>query len=211
MDLFLQIALSFPTLVFSVLLAVAVVYWLLAVMGLFNLEVPLMPEGEASEIGGIPALLARLRLDGVPLPLILSVLSLLAWLGCYFTDYFLLRHLPADTLRWLFGAGTVIGAFVVATPLTGLILAPLRGLFAKLPAVDSVSLLGRVAIVRSPEVTLAQGQAEVDDGGAGLILHVRAEPGQFRRGDRVVLVDYLAAQNAYRVIADRAAASGSVP
>ena len=70
MDLFLQIALSFPTLVFSVLLAVAVVYWLLAVMGLFNLEVPLMPEGEASEIGGIPALLARLRLDGVPLPLI---------------------------------------------------------------------------------------------------------------------------------------------
>lgn len=209
MDLFLQIALSFPTLVFSVLLAVAVVYWLLAVMGLFNIEVPLMPEGEA-DIGGMPALLARLRLDGVPLPLILSVLSLLAWLGCYFTDYFLLRHLPADALRWLFGAGTVIGAFVVATPLTGLILAPLRGLFAKLPAVDSVSLLGRVAVVRSPEVSLANGQAEIDDGGAGLILQVRAEPGQFRRGDRVVLVDYLATQNAYRVIADRADAAGSV-
>ena len=56
-------------------------------------------------------------------------------------------------------------------------------------------------------MSLSQGQAEVDDGGAGLILQVRADPGVFRRGDRVVLVDYLAAQNAYRVIPDGAAAS----
>lgn len=202
MELFLQIALGFPTIVFSVLLAIASLYWLLAVLGLFNLEVPLMPEGDAIEVGGIPALLARLRLEGLPLPLILSTLSLVAWLLCYFTDYLLLRHLPFDALHTLYGIGTLIAALVVATPVTGFVLAPLRGLFAKIAVVDSVSLLGKVAVVRSPEVTPERGQAALDDGGAGLILQVRAEPGRFRRCDRVVLVEYLERDNAYRVIAD---------
>ena len=63
--------------------------------------------------------------------------------------------------------------------------------------------------VPSPQVTPTQGQAALEDGGAGLILQVRAEAGQFKRDDRVVLVDYLAAQNAYRVIQDGPARAGS--
>src|SRR5690606_10199166 len=102
----------------------------------------------------------------------------------------------------LFEAGVVLAAFFIATPFTALLLAPLRRLFAKTVAPDSVSFLNPVAIVGTPEVTLQHGQAMLDDGGAGLILQVRAEAGQFRRGDRVVLVDYVDAQNAYRVIAD---------
>lgn len=62
-------------------------------------------------------------------------------------------------------------------------------------------LLGRYAEVRSPEITQSHGTAWVDDGGAGLILQVRADvSGRFVRGDRVVLIEYLEEQNAYRVI-----------
>ncbi len=202
MDLFLQVALGFPTIVFSGLLVLTTLYWLLAMLGLFDLEVPLMPEGDAVDVGGIPGLLAWLRLEGLPLPLILWAISLLGWIIVYFTDYFLLRHLPADSLHTLFGIGALVGAVVIATPITGVVLAPLRGLFARTEGADSVSLLGRVAEVRSPEVTPERGQAALDDGGAGLILQVRAEAGRFRRGDRVVLVEYIERDNAYRVIAD---------
>lgn len=208
MDLFLSIALSFPTLIFSVLLAVAVVYWLLAMIGLVELDflpVSMAADGEAMEFGGAAGLLMKFGLDGVPLTVILSVLTLLAWLISYFAGFFLLQHLPWDVLRYTLGSGVVVMAVVIALPFTGLLLRPLRSLFAKLKPVDSVSLLGQVARVRSPEVTLQQGTAELDDGGAGLILQVRAEPGQFKRGDRVVLVEYLDAPNAFRVIADGAA------
>lgn len=205
MDLFISIALSFPTLVFSVLLAVALFYWLLAVAGLVELDVlPLgiSPDGDGLELGGVAGLLMKFGLDGVPLALILTVQVFIAWLISYFAGFFLLQHLPWDLLRYALGALAALLALFIALPFTGLVLRPLRPLFAKAKAVDSVSLLGEIAVVRSPLVSLAQGSASLDDGGAGLILQVRAEPGRFVRGDRVVLAEYIEAQNAYRVIAE---------
>ncbi|MFA5685111.1 MAG: hypothetical protein WCZ65_13200 [Lysobacteraceae bacterium] len=204
MELFLHIATGFPTIVFSILLGVAMVYWLLAMTGLVDLDAldfAELPDAEGMELGGLSGLLMKFGLDGVPLALILTVLGLLAWLICYFADFFLLRHLPFDLLRYGLGALLIVLAVVIATPFTGLALRPLRGLFAKVRAVDSVSLLGRSAVVRSPLVSAQQGTADLDDGGAGLVLQVRSEDAAFKRGDKVVLVEYLDAQNAYRVIA----------
>lgn len=205
MDLFLDIALSFPTLVLSLLLAVLLGYWALTVLGLFDLdavEISKLPDGDAPDVGGLSGLLMRLGLDGVPLTLIFTVIVLLAWLGCYFVDFALLRAWPEGTLRsataWL--AAPV--CLVVAVPFAGLLIQPLKPLFRRPRVTDEVSLLGRTAVVRSPRVDEVQGQAEVDDGGAGLILQVRALAGRFVRGDRVLLVEYVAASNVYRVIAE---------
>ncbi|HLM47211.1 MAG TPA: hypothetical protein VK458_25310, partial [Myxococcaceae bacterium] len=41
-----------------------------------------------------------------------------------------------------------------------------------------------------------------DDGGAGLVLQVRGE-GPLQRGDRIVLIEYLEGQNAYRVVSEQ--------
>jgi len=202
MELFLQIATTFPTAVFSVLLIAALGYWLLAMLGLIDLDV-FDASGHhhgAVDPGGLAGLLLKFGLDGVPLTLIVTTIALIAWMLSYFADYFLLRHLPFDATRWLFGSGIVLGAPLVATPFAGLVLRPFGKMFGKLKSVDSASLLGQVCVIRSPEVTPNQGQAIVDDGGAGLILQVRADAGQFRRGERAVLVEYLAAQNAYRII-----------
>jgi len=84
-----------------------------------------------------------------------------------------------------------------------LLVRPLRPLFLKLEATTSKSVLGQVAIVRSGRVTAAQGEATLEDGGAGLILRVRADEAHgFKRGDRVVLLEYLEAEHAYRVITE---------
>ena len=47
MDRFFDIALSFPTLILSLLLLVAVGYWLLTLLGLLDLEVLDLPEPKA--------------------------------------------------------------------------------------------------------------------------------------------------------------------
>ena len=80
---------------------------------------------------------------------------------------------------------------------------PLRPLFHKVEAISSKSVLGQVAVVRSGRVTASHGEAVLEDGGAGLILRVRADEALgFKRGDRVVLLEYLAAEHAYRVITE---------
>jgi len=64
-------------------------------------------------------------------------------------------------------------------------------------------VLGQTAVVRSGRVTLEHGEAVLENGGAGLILRVRADEARaFKRGDRVVLLEYLEAQHAYRVITE---------
>lgn len=204
MDLFLEICARAPTLVFSVMLLIAVGYWLIVMVGLAELDVLSgVGEGDLGEVGGMSGLLSKLGLDGLPLTLIFSGVALVGWTLSYFADLLLLQYFPFEDLRWVFSTSVVLGALLISLPITGLLLHPLKRLFQALKPVDSASLLGRSAVVRTPAVDETRGQAEVDDGGAGLILQVRAAPGLFQRGDRVVLVEYLASANAYRVIADQ--------
>jgi len=85
---------------------------------------------------------------------------------------------------------------------TSLLLRPVSRLLLRLRPPTEASILGRVAIVSTPIVDAAYGQATVDDGGAGLILQIRDERAGFKRGDRVVLIEYLNAQHAYRVVSE---------
>jgi hypothetical protein len=202
MDLFLQIVLSFPTLLFSVALMVTLGFWLLAVLGLFELNVLDLAAADGVEVdaGGAAGLLLKFGFDGLPVTLILTGIAFFAWLLSYAGSLALFGVEPG-LLRVSLAIAVAIAAFLLAIPFAGLALRPLRGLFARNEAPPPEALLARSAVVRSPDVTLRHGTAYVDDGGAGLILQVRADDGQFNRGDTVVLVDYLPAQNAYRVIA----------
>lgn len=201
MQTFLDIALSFPTLIFSVLLAVAIGYWLLTLLGLLDAELlDLGGVGGEGEIGGLSGALLKFGLDGLPIALIFSAIFLIAWVTSYFTDFLLLRQLDPGLLRTALAVAVVLVLLIVAVPLAGLALHPLRPLFANLAGPEAASLLGREAIVRSPKVGPSQGEADLDDGGAGLILKVRSPDETFLRGERVVLVEYLPDQNAYRVI-----------
>lgn len=216
---FLEIALSFPTVVFGVLLAVAVLYWLLAATGLVEIDAldgwlgadggdAASDQDFAGEPGGITGPLMRFGLGGVPLTLVFTVLILIAWLLSYFADYLLLRHLPFAPLRWGGGLLVLVGAFIAAVPVTAMALRPVRRFFEKLKPAPTRSLLGMAAIVRSPELNASQGTVSVEDGGAGLVLQARDDargdgmPARFRRGDRVVLIEYLTEQNAYRVVSE---------
>jgi hypothetical protein len=201
MDLFLQIALSFPTLVFSVLLMVAIGYWLIAMLGLVELDVldVSAADGVEVDVGDLPAVMMKLGFDGLPITLIFTGIAFFAWLLSY-AGALLLGAVQPGLLGWALAIGLAILAFLLAIPLAGLALRPLRGLFVRHEAPAPDALLARTAIVRSATVTESHGTASLDDGGAGLILQVRAPPGRFQRGDSVVLVEYLTEANAYRVI-----------
>ncbi|MHA6079990.1 hypothetical protein ACVSML_27490, partial [Pseudomonas aeruginosa] len=201
MEGFLQTALSFPTVLFSFLLILAIIYWGIVALGMVEIDV-LDLDAEsvvdgAGQAEGLAALLAKLKLNGVPVTLVLTLLSFFAWFLCYFVQLWLLSALPLGWLRYPLGAVVAVGALFLAAPLAATLCRPLRPLFRKLESTSSKSVLGQVAVVRSGRVTLQHGEALLEDGGAGLILKVRAEENKgFKRGDRVVLLEYLEAEHA---------------
>ncbi len=196
----LGIVLSFPTAVFSVLLAGAVGYWLLAATGLIELDLFGGSESAGGGPGDVTGSAMRMGFGGVPLSLAGTAIVLLGWLSSYAIDALLLRNLPQAWPRWATGTAALLLVLGLAVPLASFVLRPLRGFFAQLQGAPLRSFIGHAGVVRSPSVDALQGWATVEDGGAGLVLQARATaPARFARGDRIVLVEYLTDQNAYRV------------
>ena len=202
MDRFLDIALSFPTLILSLLLMVAVGYWLLALLGLFDLEVVDLPDaGDGiGSVGLLSGLFLKLRMEGLPFALIFTAVVTIAWVFMYYASYFVLLGIQPAGLKLAMGLLSVPVALIAALPFAGLVLQPVRGLFARSEGRQANSLVGEIVLVRSPEVTESSGTADFADGGADLIIQVRTSSDALKRGDRALIVEYLAASNAYRVV-----------
>jgi hypothetical protein len=200
-DRFFDIALSFPTLILSLLLLVAVGYWLLTLLGLLDLEVLDLPEVAESEglMGVFSGLLLKCRLQGLPVALIYSAVVLIAWVFVYLASALLFGLIDSAALRLAVGAVAIPFAVFLALPFAGLALQPLKGLFARVEGRKAESLLGEIVRIRSAEATAHAGTADYDDGAAGLILQVRAAGTVLKRGERALIVEYLEGQNAYRV------------
>jgi len=204
---FLEVALSYPTLPYSVVLCFAVIYWMLAATGIVDDGGIGSGDGADFHTGnegatGLAGMFARIGLGGAPTMLVVLLLAFFGWTTTYLVQLFLLQSLPAP-LRWGIGTGVAVAALIPGAVVSSWVLRPIRRLFMKLRPVAQESILGKSGQVSSPEVTEQRGYASIDDGGAGLILQVRARPGERHlRGDRVRLLQYLPEHNHYLVVGE---------
>ena len=202
MNEFLTNALTFPTMVFSILLGFCVVYWMFAAFGVFDVTEGWAVDADVGDFvdahahhpdasnggHGLAAILARFGLGGVPFMVMLTVLSLTAWIGSYFLQMLVLSHFP-DLVRWVVGLGVIAAALVGGVFLTSLMLRPVRWAVARFGPEPPKPVLGRVGEVISPQVDDRGGRVQVEDGGAGLIFQVRTSSGVvYPRGAKVVLL-----------------------
>ena len=200
MTLLLATSLGYPTLAWSIVLGGLLLFWLVAALGMLGLDAAGLDVADGADAGGM---VSRLGLDGLPTLLVLSVVAFLAWMLTYFTHLLLLAPLPA-LLRYAFGTLVLLLSPVPAILLAAALLRPLRRAVLRMRPAPVASLLGRVATVRTPLVDARHGMAELDDGGAGLILQVRHDgDAAIARGDRVVLIEHDAQANTWRVMAER--------
>lgn len=139
------------------------------------------------------------RLRQVPITVIFSGLSLFGWV----LSMLGMRHLApvlSTALPDVISAATVLVlTLAVALPLTSLATRPLRSVFQPKSAKRRVDFVGTTCRIRTGSVDDSFGQAEVEDGGAGLIVEVRATPGTLKRGSTALIIDYDAQHEAYLV------------
>lgn len=196
----------YPTIVFTGLVMFVTLYWMVSLLGMADMDTVDIGDasGEGSNLtssGFVSGLLLKFGLYGVPLIVILSLISLIGWLLSYFYTSFLHQNFDSGILYYLFGTGALIFVLVISMWLTGIIISPIRNKIAKIPRRNAASNIGKIAVVRTLSVTDKHGEAELNDGGAGLILKIRSDinDGSLKQGDRVMLVEYLEAANTYRV------------
>ena len=196
----------YPTIIFTGLVMFVTLYWVVSLLGMADMDTVELGEsgGEVADLsstGFFTGLMLKFGLYGVPLIIILSLISLIGWLLSYLYTSFLHQYFDSGILYYLFGTGALVFVLVVSMWLTGLIISPIRKNIAKIPKRNSSNNVGKIAVVRTLSVTDKHGEAVLNDGGAGLILKIRSDmsENQLKQGDKVVLVEYLDDTNTYRV------------
>ena len=203
---FLNNAFSFPTLFYTGLLGLTILYWIVSSLGLADFD---FADGNGIELevpdaANASGWLNKFKLDGIPVTISISFVILFAWIICFIVVHFYQGKITNTSIEVFVGIWAIILAPIVAAPIVGTLLTPLKPVFQKLKedgeGRKADSLIGHLAIVRTNKVSMSFGDAELDQEGANLILKVRAEePNDFKRGDSVVITEYLEDENTYRV------------
>lgn len=213
MDPFYQNILSFPTVFFSVILIFCIFFWLVAILGVFDISFLDIPEPDF-DVGGdadlpstpdaVAGIILKLGLNGVPLTVIISLITLFGWFISYYTVHFFYSYVPAGIIYYFVGVCVLVASLYLSALFTAQIIKPLRPLFKKMEQDVEKIVIGQTAIVRTSRVDNEFGEATLDDGGAGLILKVRSSGEErYKVGDRVVLIEYYKELNAFRVVSEK--------
>ncbi|MFT5430412.1 MAG: hypothetical protein ACI9OJ_001086 [Myxococcota bacterium] len=210
---FLSAFLAFPTVIFSILLVLVMVYWLFVFMGALDIEVfdfhhdtdvdlggdagvdlgtgAIDVHHDAGTLGsGLASILSSFGLTGVPLMISMSFLVLYAWAVCLVATL-ILPGSYTGTVAVLVGVGMFVVASFVALPLASVSVRPFRHIFKVHHAIRRHTLVGRTCRVTTQHVDEGFGQAEIDERGATLLVQVRCKQSYgFGKDSEVLIFDY---------------------
>ena len=203
---FLQALLQMPTLLFTAMLGVSLVYWLLIIIGAADLN-PFdgadgvegtmkgavegaakgVVEGGVSAVKGMSAFaeaLAFLGLTKVPVTVSFSLFSLFAWFLSFATRN-ALDFLPG----WLAALAATGVAVVGGLAITSLMTKPLAAFFKESHRPGGHGLVGRTVRITTEKVDGERGQGEIDDGAGGITVSIRCASGVLVRGEEAVILE----------------------
>jgi hypothetical protein len=190
MSAFLAAVLSFPTVVFTVLLGFFLLYAIAAIIGAFDFHaldgVLGIHDAGTSALEGV---LHAFGVTGVPLTLFAGAVSLVGWTTSYLGD----RFLPDTTL---IDTGIFLGASFIGLVAGSRMVRPLRRAFVDAEGPHRKQLVGKIATIRSLRVDQSAGTAEVGD----VVAEVRCfRDNELTLGSKAVVYDYDEKENTYHV------------
>lgn len=179
MSAFLDAALSLPTVVFTALLGLFLVYAVLTILGALDIEW-LDVTFDLDDTGWDA---------GVPLAVVLGVSTVFAWL----TSFAAMKFLPETALVQL-GAG--LGSAALGAFLGGIACRPFRRLFVTVEGPRRQALVGKICTIRSLQVSDNAGTAELGD----TVAEVRCfRENELTVGSKAIVYDYDSAAGTYHV------------
>ncbi|MFG6175666.1 hypothetical protein ACGTN6_00310 [Halomonas sp. THAF12] len=198
MNATVSLALSFPLIVFTVLLALLAVYWLLVMLRLAPTE---LFEHDSLRDDNLASALVSLGFAGVPASVALSSLVVLAAALTLVVELAVLQWLPLGFFRIPVGVGVIWAAFALASPLAAGLCRRLHRRLHCHPNLSRRCLLGeRVRVTRVDD----EAATAVLDDDPGREVKLLGKAGNLpQAGETRILVKYLAGQEAYRSVPEQ--------
>ncbi len=203
MQEFIDIAFGFPAGVFTVLIGICVLFWVMIILsgvgfGLLDIELDVDPAAAEEAGSSVLQVLSIFGVGSVPVSIFASIFTCVGWLLTFFTVYFLQGHIAVDILV---GMGILVMTTLVALPLSGVFLMPFRALLRG----DSGSktgnrLVGVVCEISTSRVDDEFGRARCFVDGAELVLTVRCpHENELSRGEQALIIAFDEEANRYEV------------
>jgi hypothetical protein len=198
MEAFLDIIAAFPTVVYTVLLAVVVAYWGLVIAGLLDLDIlDISGDHGHGSADGPHSPFEALGLAGIPVTVVGSVWLLVAWVVSVVGA----QLFAGPDASFLWKALLFVSASLSGLGASMVVLRPFRGAFALNHAKERRHLVGKVCVVVSGRVDERFGTGRIDDGGDRFEVHVRCrEKNALQSGSQALVIDYDERAEAYIVV-----------
>ncbi|MCX5745144.1 MAG: hypothetical protein NT062_21880 [Proteobacteria bacterium] len=214
----LHAALRFPTVVFTIALGIALVYWVFVLVGALDLD--LLGGGHVDGIGdgigdvgghdvghdgggdgghdgdggGGGGVWQGLGLGAVPLTISITVILLVGWSSSLLA----MTYLVGDS--GLLRALLLPFVLVLSLPVAALLVRPLAPMFRVHEGKSNADYVGHVCTVTSNSVDDAFGFATIEDGGSLVQISVRCDKaGTLLRGDKALVIEFDAARRNFVV------------
>lgn len=176
---FLAAALSLPTVVFTALLGLFLVYALLTIVGAMEIE----------WLDGVLDIDDTAWDVGVPIAVVLGVSTVFAWLASFAA----MKFLPVTPLVQI---GVGLGAAAAGAFVGGRVVRPFRRFFITTEGPRRHALVGKICTIRSLRVSDKDGTAELGD----TVAEVRCfRENELTIGSKAIVYDYDPAAGIYHV------------
>ena len=178
MELFLDTAFGFPAVLFTPMLLVIVVHWIVVAAGLLDTDSLDSVDSDGAP-AGVSAALGRVGLGKAPVTVEITVLVLSAWFVSMMGGIVASLLTPEGALFWALGAVVLVIAVVAAWAVTsGTAMALHRFLPGRKDSSEH-ELVGRTCVIRIGEANEGFGHAEITTaGGAAITIPVRTIGGE---------------------------------
>ncbi|MDK1288420.1 DUF1449 domain-containing protein [Pseudoalteromonas umbrosa] len=195
---FLNTIFTFPTVVFTTLLLIVIVFWLIALLGFADID---MLEGDVELEADGGGSFFQMGFGGVPLTISISLVVLISWVTSFYAHKLFAYALGDGVMFYLLGSAMMLGCFVASIPLTALLIKPLRRFFDSKETASKNDFIGLECVIATSKVNSQFGQAKVQFQGTEQLIEVRAdEEGLFALGDVALLIEHYPNKNSYLVV-----------
>lgn len=207
----IETALHFPTVVFTIGLGIALIYWLFVLLGALDIDIGADGgdgvgdgvgdgggdvDGEVGkgDVGG--GVWGGLGLSRVPITISVSAILLVCWVLSMIASHYLPSWLGEAS--WI-SAAILPASLVVGIPIAGLLVRPLGGVFGMNEGKSNKDYVGYTCTVTTGHVDETFGQATVEDGGTVLVIPIRCDRKGLGRNHKALIIDFDTDRQAYVV------------
>ncbi len=226
MEAFLTALFSFPTVCFTSLLALALLYWITVIVGALDIDFLSPDTGADAAIDASPDVVTDvggdagihhdadvhatgytpngignfISLGKVPITIIFTFFAFVGWLLGMFSDMLLRGPIAGITGDLLYGFGLFPALVILSFIITGFLVRPFRGMFSLVTEHAGITLQGKMVRITSRTVSPTFGTAICDNAGAGILMRVICRDGvTLKRDEMAVVVEYDEAKQTYLV------------